>query len=68
MAAEGGDLVIKPDEKVFFPSTWVEALALEYAKAHAADADTPVDLANIYIDAANQIREALARSISEADR
>ena len=42
-----------------FPRSWVEALALEWAKAHISDAETVVEFTNIYIDAANAIREAI---------
>ena len=51
-----------PDKMSRFPATWVEVLALEYAKAHISESDSPVDFANLYIDAANQIREALAKT------
>ena len=58
--------MLKPEDKAFFPSTWVEALAFEYAKAHVSEAESPVDFANLYIEAANQIREAISSTYSRS--
>lgn len=57
--------MVRPEDKVFFPSTWVEALAFEYAKAHISEAETPVEFANLYIDAANQIRTAIGKTYGQ---
>lgn len=57
--------MFKPEDKVFFPSTWVEALAFEYAKAHIEEAETPVEFANLFIEAGNQIRDAISKTYSK---
>jgi hypothetical protein len=54
------------DRKQCFPSTWVETLALEYAKAHVMEAKTPVEFANLYIESVNQIRESLEKTYGKS--
>ena len=54
--------MLNPEDRKCFPATWVEALAFEYAKAHVEEAQTAVDFANLYIDAANQIRASIGKT------
>lgn len=42
-----------------FPNSWVEAVALEYVRAHAAEAASAADLARLYLAALQEIRESL---------
>ena len=47
------------DDYRLFPSSWIEVLALEYARAHVMEVEGPVDFARLYTDAVNQIRKAV---------
>lgn len=45
-----------PNKPPIFGESWVEVIALEYAKSHADEAESAAKFAQIYLDALSEIR------------
>lgn len=56
------------DSPKFFPSTSHQALALEYVRAHASEADSPEAMLAMYDDAYKRICDAVREGANRKSR